>query len=131
MRLIGGERRPRGVDEVLGAGGPILGRQREHPRKGLGHPAGERPVIIHGHADELCSELEHAGPAVGLTLRHEHERLTVTPSHSDWVVLSLGEHLSRVLTQVRGSACAGTDGCRGHAAIIFGTYSEVERGGLY
>lgn len=76
---------------VLGAGGPVFGRQREHPRKGPGHPLGEWAVVVHRHADEPRGELEHAGAAVRLALRHENERLTVAPSHRDRMVLSFAE----------------------------------------
>ena len=93
MRLVGGERGPRGVDEILGAGSTVLRRQGEHPRESPGHAVGERAVVTHRGADELRGELQHTVAAVGLTLRHEHKIFAVTAGHRHRVILSLGEHL--------------------------------------
>jgi hypothetical protein len=125
MRLAGGERRPRGVDQIMSAGRPVLRGQREHPRERPRHASGEGTVVVHRHADELRGELEQAGAALGLALRHEDKRLAIAPSHRHRVVLSLGEHLGGVLAQIRGAARGGADGWRGHVTMIFGTYSEV------
>src|SRR5699024_7116039 len=66
LRLVGGERRPSRVDELLRAGLTIGRRQRHHPREGSRHALGESAVIVERDGDQLRGEVQQARTTVGL-----------------------------------------------------------------
>ncbi len=86
MGLSDGEACAGGVENLAGTFVAILFREREHPRKLVGHELREVSIAAGCRTDELSGDLKQLVSCAVFSFRHEDQRFRIAASDDNRVV---------------------------------------------